>query len=319
MGLQHGSTFGHFDKDMKVVETIIEKVYPDPHEITKEDLEEKCCQKTVGDSIPCKKVVETWSGYTEEEVREAFGLIGVDDVKIELVGPAGGICGEKITEYMLPDMDCCEGVEPLVVDVGASVDVLSRNGNGVVVVTGGRSPIKWKIGGQGFHFGNGLTEKITSSKMIRVYSDGSSCGTATVIATDFCSSVNHIIKSTQGRWLQIGVMQPVIQYDPASNGFFLRSYNIYGCSPCSTWYGDPCEINSGKYRAEHTSCTCGGSLWTRCGPDYHPTVTDEVVSKFTVHALIGLNSDTGNPDVCGGGYYVWYCHSNVWVIYMWAC
>lgn len=71
----------------------------------------------------------------------------------------------------------------------------------------GCPPYKWTVDGSGFHFESksGPTELYDkyNDEIIKLWSDNSACGTATITVTDQCNqTATAFVKSTYGNWVQ---------------------------------------------------------------------------------------------------------------------
>lgn len=291
---------------------------PDPPEFSEEELRQKCCNKFRTPIPKCKVKTRKWEGFDVEEIRRMYNIDPDGPIRIKMLGPEGGICGKKTEHWELPSKDCCKDVADLEYDETNSVEVLAPNSFGRVYVNGGRTPIIWTVYGTGIHFSNGKNQ-IVGDQGVRVFTDENFCGTARIKAYDECSTAWGYIRATVGQWNLIGSFEPTEEYDPASHGYFQYPWSGYGCGTCTTWYQQACELYKGPYKAVHTACQCGWTLWAKCGVGHSmPGLYDTVAKQFYIYVLQGwaLHNDGVN---CGGGDFEVNCFSIRWKIYKWTC
>lgn len=194
---------------MPSITTKIIYIDPDPW-VTAEEMEETCCTSIA--PPPCKKKVEPWVGYNENEAADELGISidenGLDQngmpVKIMLIRPESGQCGEQVTTYSLVPEDCCEGVLEMSYDTATSLEVLSPGESGIIGISDGKGPYTFKIFGNDITFDSGQKTIITNDKSLWVHAGDDFCGSANIEITDICNySAVGALRSTVGQWVLV--------------------------------------------------------------------------------------------------------------------
>lgn len=252
------------------------------------------------------------------------GLYG-DITRIVPVSPPGGICGEHITEQRLMSNNCCDGVAPLAWDSSISPEVMSPGGTAMVAVTGGgRYPYVWTVSGQGFSFPGGRRTWTTTGPEMTLQAGPDACGTAAIIVTDGCSSIQGHVRATTGQWTNGCVRLHVFETYRSDIAVFATPVDASaeGCALIETgdpeWVYNPAGI--AYVTAEAWPMRWSGVSWQPSGlgvigGDY---LADEWVSALArvrvpvIHAPEGVvltdpPTGAGAAYSCGGDVCEWVC------------
>lgn len=195
----------------RILNTETEWVGPDDP-FTAEEQEEQCCATVITDECADDGRVEDYNAAPVDELdleelkRQAEIRFGVDivNVRVEDVGPKGP-CGKKYTEWR-EALNCCDGVEEIVLNEELSATIVSQSGHCDVYVSGGRGPYSWKVRGYGFYGDAGYTMRDveTIKGGLRIHAAADACGLCPVEVTDGCSTLQFAVRSTEGRWQGVG-------------------------------------------------------------------------------------------------------------------
>ncbi len=168
---------------------------------------EKCCEPPP-DNMPlpeCEKKYRIFNGKSfsqekREQLQRTYGM----DVNIVMVGPRTPPCGDMVYEQKVQPRNCCDGVSQLVWDTVNSAELVSPSSHADVFVESdtGIKPLSWRVRGEGFYTNSALTQRdaVTGSSGLRIYTNEDACGTCQIYVTDGCSSVNGVLRSTEGWW-----------------------------------------------------------------------------------------------------------------------
>lgn len=298
------------EKNKTIRKTHVTYVGPDDLFTVDEQIEQ-CCKEVSVDI--CADVGKT-EAYTaasgeewEEKLEELRAKYPGANIIVKTVGPSGP-CGKKYTEWSTNE-SCCDGVSPIVWDDENSVEVMSPDSYGGVVVTGGKSPYTWSIRGKGFAFSDDGTirDAVTEGSTITVFALSDACGSANIYVTDGCSSAGGAIRSTDGQW--------VAQPSPGDNCPSISGEVVYDAQH-GTW-----TVISGAYKFIQSSSLTYASL-TEQDCDLCTPVQDQTIS-----CIPGWEDDVGVcikiADYCTlhgtcPGNWLW-CYRHQKYLYKWDC
>ena len=164
--------------------------------------EEKCCYPPQFPLPKCNTITSIFQGGKGikngvEHHRSIYG----GNTRFVAVSPKDGVCGEVITRQEVHAIDCCDDATPLIWDSINSVQVITDDSSGVVVVTGGLRPLTVSVRGSGFWLdaNHTIRDGISSSADIAIYTSDA-CGMCAVIITDGCSTVSGKVRSDDGNY-----------------------------------------------------------------------------------------------------------------------
>ncbi len=161
--------------------------------------EEVCCYPPSIGLPLCKNLYFTWSGrgITPERKKELESMYD-GNVSIITCGPKENPCGIFVISQDIDPLNCCEDVEPLVIDAAGTSPTIGYPGSAAVAAKGGEPPYYWETSG-GYEFANGHGSDISYAKPPRntiFTKEGGTCGDATTNLHDDCSSVSFFTEQT---------------------------------------------------------------------------------------------------------------------------
>lgn len=171
-----------------------------------------------------------------------------EDVVLVPISPKDGICGEIITKYIVPDMNCCddESYEDVVAPDYDEEPVIADNSKRVFSFSGGIRPIEIHVSGSGFFLdedGSKKSIKIENDSAVFYLYTKNACGSATITADDGCTSDSFQIRAADGQWI-------------LASGSDSYLWNL-------RWF--PCTYGNTKYiHIIKTVWSGGGSYIVRC-------------------------------------------------------
>jgi hypothetical protein len=315
----------------RIIETITHVDELKPACKTAAEMENICCEPT-GALQCCVEGDPVWDGYSQDEILEHLGIVLDDDgrdaqgrfVNIEMA-PRVHPCGEKRLTYDLSGQNCCDQVDPLVVDEENSAAVVADMSAAFISVTGGRAPFLVSVRGSGFFLDQARTVKdgYVESRSIRVFT-GNACGPARVRVSDGCSAVYGDLRSVNGRWSEI-----INQFEPPEGRYALAvSSGLWPCSFFDTPLSKSFRSTWGRYSLSptgedtmvfhflHESSIHG--LWG--GPGYTVSHTDQryphvevpIFYSFFVGSCFGAG-ETTDPSP------VYYNLNGIYSLYEFIC
>lgn len=153
----------------------------------------RCCRYPTKTLPRCRKSYAIYNGGQKidggpEHWRNIYG----ENVVMVPVLPESGVCGERVTEWNVPQKDCCEGVDPLSPDPDNPVAIRTPGQLYGVEVQGGKDEVefRWKTsGGIKIRQAGGGTEWSARQRYISVYFEEGACPSPTVTVSDGCSDL----------------------------------------------------------------------------------------------------------------------------------
>jgi hypothetical protein len=114
------------------------------------------------------------------------------------------ICGDTFWEVLLNPINCCDEIEPIVINADWSGDILAPESDVRVLWSAGRSPFEVVVAGIGLFLDPQRTRKrmTTTGRNVTVYADERWCGTGWLTVSDGCTTAAHALRSTEGDWVQ---------------------------------------------------------------------------------------------------------------------
>lgn len=244
---------------------------------------------------------------------------------------AAELCDEPGYPDQIP-FDGCTNVAGLVWDTNNPTEAIDPNSSGTITVIGGRGPYTWTVKGSGYYLDGAYTEKSVTTKSPSVtYYTKEACGSGEIFVNDACNStVQGAIRSTNGKWVQIGWPQSLYSCpirggpkDLVSYGKFIKIEGKYRLEQISSmsYYGHRCAPNS------TSQCFDPGTVWAfnPLNPSHYSCVDD---FAFEVsHSLPAIEGWVYEHDHCFWEKYTmsgWTCVKSWWAdhhkyLYEWRC
>lgn len=296
------------DKEKTIKNTYTTYVGPDDLFTIAEQIDQ-CCEEVNVDICADVGRTEIYYAADSDEWEEKLDELkakykNAQSIIVETVGP-NGPCGKKYTRWT-ENRGCCDGVSALVWDEAESVNVMSPDSSGVVVITGGRLPLSIKIRGVGFYLdaSHKIKDGYSNSFSFRVFTNSDACGTALITVSDGCSEVVGDIKSTNG------------SYSGTCYAYDYIIYNEYPFSSPNVGFSSQCTIasipgtDSPSYQVSLIVYAWSGTKWLQAG-----SFISDFLSKSSVDPIIDFmgnyyktfTNDTTEPYTVNPCGCVWGC------------
>lgn len=148
-----------------------------------------CCKspQSPSDLPRCRRSYREYSGGHEiENGPEHWKNIYGDNVSMIAVLPESGTCGDEITEWNVPQKNCCDDVIPMTPDPENPTEIWPRGRYRIGVQDGKPTELTWKAtGGIRFRDNGGTTLK-TTSRAVWITADDNVCPSPRVTVDDGC-------------------------------------------------------------------------------------------------------------------------------------
>lgn len=168
--------------------------------------QDTCCELPDFALPDCDNEVLDYKGSEEIEHGEDFykELYGEDTEFIPIL-PDNGRCGRLEIIQQVSPINCCEGVSPIVFDMGITPYTMSPSSVVHLAITGGVGPYTWIISGHGVSvYGTGSNAAITIGRDLYIQANSDACGWVSIIVNDSCFGASHGIRVSQGAWVEVG-------------------------------------------------------------------------------------------------------------------
>lgn len=153
----------------------------------------RCCRYPTKSLPTCRTSYAIYSGGEKiENGPEHWKAFYGDNVRMIAVLPESGVCGEQITEWNVPQRNCCDGVEPLRPDPNNPTEILYPYPISYgVQAMGGKADVEWtwKTTGGLKIWQTKTTEWRVKRSAIGIYFEEGVCPNPTVEVTDGCSKL----------------------------------------------------------------------------------------------------------------------------------
>lgn len=151
--------------------------------------EKRCCHPPPRPLPRCRKSYAVYTGGHEIENgpdhwRNIYGA----DVAMIAVMPDGGTCGEVVTEWNVPQKNCCDDVEPQEPHPD-NPKKIAPGGAVKLVVNGGQNPRKWRASA-GLTFFGGKNYLNDGGSEEWVYASNDACDVGSVQVDDGCTKIH---------------------------------------------------------------------------------------------------------------------------------
>lgn len=164
-----------------------------------------CCEDPAGSLPTCSQQLRKNPGGVQIDpaIEEAYLAGYGNKLRMMPVSPADGDCGVTRTIIGVAARNCCDEVDPLVIDTSRSATILADNSHGIVYLTAPSTrSVTVIVNGNGFYADDDLYHKSA------IYEGGSgflihtanACGACRITITDGCSVTHHAVASTNGKW-----------------------------------------------------------------------------------------------------------------------
>lgn len=157
---------------------------------------QRCCEYPPTPLPRCREMRRVYRGGHEiESGPEHWKNIYGENVILRPVLPRGGVCGDEITRWNVPQKNCCEGVDPLE-PWPDNPEHIEPGGSYMIYVTGGTGgELTWQATG-GLRFDNGGATIKTPGRSVHVTADDSICPRPAVTVNDGCSTLRMEFEGT---------------------------------------------------------------------------------------------------------------------------
>lgn len=183
--------------------------------------EQVCCEPPPFDLMECAKwkvpkgleklppeVQDAYSQYANADFNDDGFLVRVESVDFEAVGPRPSDpdgCGYDVYTIHVRPRACCEDVTLIVIDRGATPDILPARYSITIYWDGGRLPYTVRTTSPQTYFArNNQQEIVTDQDHLELVALESFCGMTIVTISDGCSVAQINIRSDQGYWELVG-------------------------------------------------------------------------------------------------------------------
>lgn len=244
-----------------------------------------CCTspQSPSDLPRCRRSYREYRGGHEiENGPEHWKNIYGDNVSMIAVLPESGTCGEEITEWNVPQRNCCDGVPPLEPS-SENPEHIYPGGTYLIKVGGGKDgELTWRAtGGLTFRDSGGTTYK-TTSRGVYVVAGTGICPKPTITVNDGCDSLVM-------RFAGPDAEPPTLPEDMAVAPESTFSVTASGGVPPYMWQASGLDLlgwspDGGrayfKTREKDSWCTADITVVDVCGQDATMTIMNAETGKW---------------------------------------
>ena len=151
--------------------------------------EKRCCHAPPPGLPRCRRTYAVYrGGHAIEGGADHWKSLYGDDVSLVAVMPKEGVCGDIVTEWIVPQRNCCDDVPPLE-PYEDNPTTISQGGVVALRVRGGRHPISWRASA-GLTFAGGAQYLPDGGQGQWVYADADACPNGGVQVDDGCTRIH---------------------------------------------------------------------------------------------------------------------------------
>lgn len=151
--------------------------------------EKRCCHAPPPGLPRCRRTYAVYrGGHAIEGGADHWKSLYGDDVSLVAVMPKDGVCGDIVTEWIVPQRNCCDDVPPLE-PYEDNPTTISQGGVVALRVRGGRHPISWRASA-GLTFAGGAQYLPDGGQGQWVYADADACPNGGVQVDDGCTRIH---------------------------------------------------------------------------------------------------------------------------------